>query len=96
MITPNLATRPFLNTRPVWLVTAVAGLAGRHAHGVTTSQNGSRRLFARLLITGPRSSVVEHFLGKEEAAGSIPAVGSTHIVAMWGPPGFGGLKDLGA
>jgi Tfp pilus assembly protein PilN len=25
MITPNLATRPFLNTRPVWLVTAVAG-----------------------------------------------------------------------
>jgi hypothetical protein len=27
----------------------------------------------------PRSSVVEHFLGKEEVAGSIPAVGSTHI-----------------
>jgi Tfp pilus assembly protein PilN len=27
MITPNLATRPFLNTRPVWLVTAAAGLA---------------------------------------------------------------------
>ena len=27
MITPNLSTRPFLNTRPVWLVTAVAGLA---------------------------------------------------------------------
>jgi type IV pilus assembly protein PilN len=27
MITPNLATRPFLNTRPVWIVTAVAGLA---------------------------------------------------------------------
>lgn len=25
MISPNLATRPFLNTRPVWLVTAVAG-----------------------------------------------------------------------
>ena len=25
MIAPNLATRPFLNTRPVWLVTAVAG-----------------------------------------------------------------------
>jgi Tfp pilus assembly protein PilN len=27
MITPNLATRPFLNTRPVWVVTAAAGLA---------------------------------------------------------------------
>ena len=27
MITPNLATRPFLNTRMVWLVAAVAGLA---------------------------------------------------------------------
>ena len=27
MITPNLATRPFLNARPVWLVTATAGLA---------------------------------------------------------------------
>lgn len=27
MITPNLATRPFLNTRPVWLVAAAAGLA---------------------------------------------------------------------
>jgi len=27
MITPNLATRPFLNTRPVWLVTAAAGFA---------------------------------------------------------------------
>ena len=27
MITPNLASRPFLNTRPVWLVTAAAGLA---------------------------------------------------------------------
>lgn len=26
MITPNLATRPFLNTRPVWLLTAVAGV----------------------------------------------------------------------
>jgi hypothetical protein len=26
--------------------------------------------------TGPRSSVVEHFLGKEEVAGSTPAVGS--------------------
>ena len=26
MITPNLATRPFLNTRPVWIVAAVAGL----------------------------------------------------------------------
>ncbi len=26
MIAPNLATRPFLNTRPVWLVTAVAGV----------------------------------------------------------------------
>jgi Tfp pilus assembly protein PilN len=27
VITPNLATRPFLNTRPVWLVTALAGAA---------------------------------------------------------------------
>jgi type IV pilus assembly protein PilN len=26
MIAPNLATRPFLNTRPVWLLTAVAGI----------------------------------------------------------------------
>jgi Tfp pilus assembly protein PilN len=26
LITPNLATRPFLNTRPVWLVAAVAGV----------------------------------------------------------------------
>ena len=26
MITPNLATRPFLNTRPVWLLTAFAGI----------------------------------------------------------------------
>jgi hypothetical protein len=26
VITPNLATRPFLNTRPVWIVAAVAGL----------------------------------------------------------------------
>ncbi len=25
MIAPNLATRPFLNTRPVWVVTVVAG-----------------------------------------------------------------------
>lgn len=25
MITPNLATRPFLNTRPVWLVAGIAG-----------------------------------------------------------------------
>jgi len=25
VITPNLATRPFLNTRPVWLLTAIAG-----------------------------------------------------------------------
>jgi Tfp pilus assembly protein PilN len=27
VITPNLATRPFLNTRPVWLVAAAAGVA---------------------------------------------------------------------
>ncbi len=26
MITPNLASRPFLNTRPVWVVTIVAGV----------------------------------------------------------------------
>lgn len=26
MITPNLASRPFLNTRPVWLVTIIAGV----------------------------------------------------------------------
>jgi Tfp pilus assembly protein PilN len=26
MIAPNLATRPFLNTRPVWLLTGAAGL----------------------------------------------------------------------
>jgi len=26
MIAPNLATRPFLNTRPVWLVTGAAGV----------------------------------------------------------------------
>jgi Tfp pilus assembly protein PilN len=26
VITPNLATRPFLNTRPVWLLTAIAGV----------------------------------------------------------------------
>jgi hypothetical protein len=25
VITPNLATRPFLNTRPVWLLTGIAG-----------------------------------------------------------------------
>lgn len=28
MITPNLASRPFLNKRPVWLLTAVSGLVG--------------------------------------------------------------------
>jgi len=27
MIAPNLASRPFLNTRPVWMVTVVAGVA---------------------------------------------------------------------
>ena len=26
MITPNLATRPFLNTRPVWVVSGVAAV----------------------------------------------------------------------
>jgi len=26
VITPNLATRPFLNTRPVWLLTAITGI----------------------------------------------------------------------
>jgi hypothetical protein len=26
VITPNLATRPFLNTRPVWIVVGIAGL----------------------------------------------------------------------
>ena len=26
MIAPNLAARPFLNTRPVWLVTGLTGL----------------------------------------------------------------------
>jgi hypothetical protein len=29
-----------------------------------------------LVFTRPRSSVVEHFLGKEEVIGSIPIVGS--------------------
>ncbi len=29
------------------------------------------------LFGGPRSSVVEHFLGKEEVPGSSPGVGST-------------------
>ena len=31
---------------------------------------------------GPHSSVVEHFLGKEEVTGSIPVVGSIRI--LWG------------
>ena len=30
--------------------------------------------------TCPRSSGVEHFLGKEEVAGSIPAVGSIRVL----------------
>ena len=30
----------------------------------------------RPAITGPRGSVVEHFLGKEGVTGSIPVVGS--------------------
>jgi hypothetical protein len=29
-----------------------------------------------LVMSGPHSSVVEHFLGKEEVTGSIPVVGS--------------------
>ena len=37
---------------------------------------GFESRFPLQLTTSPRSSVVEHFLGKEEAAGSIPAVGS--------------------
>jgi len=28
LITPNLASRPFLNTRPVWVMTIAAGLVG--------------------------------------------------------------------
>ena len=51
---------------------------------------GFESRFPLQLIMSPRSSVVEHFLGKEEAAGSIPAVGSILIDEIWGPPGFGG------
>jgi hypothetical protein len=55
VITPNLATRPFLNTRPVWLVAAAAGLlalilisfnlrlylvANRHLDDETTMRDG--------------------------------------------------------
>ncbi len=57
--------------------------------------NGPKKLFARLLVTGPRSSVVEHFLGKEEAAGSIPAVGSIFDRQKVGASRIGGLTDLG-
>ena len=48
---------------------------------------GFESRFPLQLTKSPRSSVVEHFLGKEEAAGSIPAVGSI-IDEMQGPPGF--------
>ena len=48
---------------------------------------GFESRFPLQLTTSPRSSVVEHFLGKEEAAGSIPAVGSI-IDEMQGPPGL--------
>jgi hypothetical protein len=32
-------------------------------------------------VKRPHSSVVEHFLGKEEVTGSIPVVGSTIVVS---------------
>ena len=36
-----------------------------------------------VLDLGPHGSVVEHFLGKEEVAGSIPAVGTTGVDETW-------------
>ena len=42
----------------------------------------------------PRSSVVEHFLGKEEVAGSIPAVGSITFQDK-GASRIGGVTDQG-
>ena len=38
----------------------------------------------QVAIKSPRSSAVEHLLGKEEAAGSSPAVGSIRFDASWG------------
>ncbi len=63
MITPNLATRPFLNTRPVWLVAAAAGLlaliligfnlrlylvANRHLDDETTMRDGLELRYSAL------------------------------------------------
>ena len=39
------------------------------------------------MLSGPRSSVVERFLGKEEVIGSIPIVGSI---------GYAAGEDIGA
>ena len=41
----------------------------------------------RISFMRPRSSVVEHFLGKEEVIGSIPIVGSRFVIWVtvnWG------------
>jgi len=63
VITPNLATRPFLNTRPVWLVAAAAGLlaliligfnlrlylvANRHLDDETTKRDGLELRYSAL------------------------------------------------
>lgn len=63
MITPNLATRPFLNTRPVWLVAAAAGflaliligfnlrlylVANRHLDDETTKRDGLELRYSAL------------------------------------------------
>jgi hypothetical protein len=63
VITPNLATRPFLNTRPVWLVAAAAGflaliligfnlrlylVANRHLDDETTKRDGLELRYSAL------------------------------------------------
>jgi len=63
VITPNLATRPFLNTRPVWLVAAAAGVlaliligfnlrlylvANQHLDDETTTQDGLELRYSAL------------------------------------------------
>lgn len=73
MITPNLASRPFLNTRPVWLVTGFSALlalvfvvlnvfswvAGNRTLATQLEQRDRLRIEKAALETGLRSQLAE-------------------------------------
>ncbi len=78
MIVPNLAARPRINTRPVWIVTAVAVAIGLVLTAInvrlflSSNQTLEELIVRRDMLQLQRDALAQEFSGHAEVLGSVP------------------------